>query len=53
MIVSTKGEQIMKNNRPQNILLGEVVIGNVSTYPALPTILCPDCGSKLRRAYNT
>jgi hypothetical protein len=41
------------NNRPQNILFGEDVIGNVSAYPALPTILCPDCGSKVHRVYNT
>jgi len=38
---------------PQNILWGEDVIGNVSAYPALPTTLCPGCGSKLYRVYNT
>lgn len=38
---------------PQNILWGEDVIGNVSAYPALPDILCPRCGSKLYRVYNT
>jgi hypothetical protein len=43
----------MMNNRPQNVLFGEDVIGNVSAYPALPNVLCPDCGSKLHRVYNT
>jgi hypothetical protein len=37
----------------QNILWGEDVIGNVSAYPALPTILCPGCRSELYRVYNT
>lgn len=38
---------------PQNILWGEDVIGSVSAYPALPNTLCPSCGSKLYRVYNT
>jgi uncharacterized protein (DUF983 family) len=38
---------------PQDILWGEDVIGNVSAYPAFPTTLCPGCGSKLYRVYNT
>ncbi len=37
----------------QSILWGDDVIGNVSAYPALPTALCPGCGSKLYRVYNT
>ena len=41
------------NKLPQNILWGEDVIGNVSAYPALPNTLCPRCGSKLYRVYNT
>jgi hypothetical protein len=48
-----KGEQVIMNNRPQNILFGEDVIGNVSAYPALPTVFCHACGSKLYRVYNT
>lgn len=43
----------MMSKLPQNILWGEDVIGNVSAYPALPTALCPGCGSKLYRVYNT
>jgi hypothetical protein len=43
----------MMSKLPQNILWGEDVIGNVSAYPALPTALCPRCGSKLYRVYNT
>ena len=43
----------MMSRLPQNILWGEDVIGNVSAYPALPTALCPGCGSKLYRVYNT
>ncbi len=43
----------MTNNQPKNILWGEDVIGNVSAYPALPTVLCSRCGSKLFRVYNT
>jgi hypothetical protein len=41
------------NNRPQNILFVDDVIGNVSAYPALLTILCQSCGSRLYRVYNT
>ena len=41
------------NKRPSNILWGENVIGNVSVYPALPTVVCHRCGSKLYRVYNT
>jgi hypothetical protein len=41
------------NKLPQNVLWGEDVIGNVSAYPALPNALCPRCGSKLYRVYNT
>ena len=43
----------MMSRLPQNILWGEDVIGNVSAYPALPTTLCPGCGSMLYRVYNT
>lgn len=43
----------MMSNLAQSILWGEDVIGNVSAYPALPTALCPGCGSKLYRVYNT
>jgi hypothetical protein len=43
----------MMSKLPQNILWGEDVIGNVSAYPALPTALCPGCGSQLYRVYNT
>ena len=43
----------MMSKLPQNILWGEDVIGNVSAYPALPTILCPGCRSELYRVYNT
>lgn len=43
----------MMTRLPQYILWGEDVIGNVSAYPALPTTLCPGCGSKLYRVYNT
>ena len=43
----------MMSKLPQDILWGEDVIGNVSAYPALPTALCPGCGSKLYRVYNT
>ena len=41
------------NKRPSSILWGENVIGNVSVYPALPTVVCHRCGSKLYRVYNT
>jgi hypothetical protein len=41
------------SGRPKNILWGEDVIGNVSAYPALPTVQCSRCGSKLYRVYNT
>ena len=41
------------NNRPKEILWGDDVIANVSGYPALPTVLCYRCGSKLHRVYNT
>lgn len=41
------------NGKPKNILWGEDVIGNVSAYPALPTVHCFRCGSKLYRVYNT
>lgn len=41
------------NKKPSNILWGENVIGNVSVYPALPTVVCHRCGSKLYRVYNT
>lgn len=41
------------NIRPKDILLGKDMIGNVSTYAALPTTLCPNCGSKLHRVYNS
>ena len=40
-------------DRPKNILWGEDVIGNVSAYPAIPTVLCYRCGAKLHRVYNT
>ena len=43
----------MMSRLPQNILWGEDVIGNVSAYPALPSTLCPGCGSQLYRVYNT
>jgi hypothetical protein len=43
----------MINNKLTNVLWGEDVIGNVSAYPALPTVLCYRCGSKLHRVYNT
>ena len=43
----------MMSRLAQDILWGEDVIGNVSAYPALPTALCPGCGSKLYRVYNT
>ncbi|HSJ86903.1 MAG TPA: hypothetical protein VK909_06805 [Anaerolineales bacterium] len=43
----------MMSRLPQYILWGEDVIGNVSAYSALPTALCPGCGSKLYRVYNT
>lgn len=43
----------MMSRLPQNILWGEDVISNVSAYPALPTALCPGCGSILYRVYNT
>jgi hypothetical protein len=43
----------MINTKPINILWGEDVIGNVSAYPALPSVLCHRCGSKLYRVYNT
>lgn len=43
----------MMSRLAQDILWGEDVIGNVSAYPALPTTLCPGCGSKLFRVYNT
>jgi hypothetical protein len=41
------------NKRPTTVLWGEDVIGNVSAYPALPTVVCHRCGSKLHRVYNT
>ena len=41
------------NKRPTTVLWGEDVIGNVSAYPALPTVFCHRCGSKLHRVYNT
>ena len=41
------------NKRPTTVLWGENVIGNVSVYPALPTVVCHRCGSKLHRVYNT
>jgi hypothetical protein len=41
------------NSRPKNILWGTDVIGNVSAYPALPSVECHRCGSKLHRVYNT
>lgn len=43
----------MMSRLAEDILWGEDVIGNVSAYPALPTALCPGCGSKLYRVYNT
>ena len=43
----------MMSNRLTNVLWGEDVIGNVSAYTALPTVLCSRCGSKLHRVYNT
>ena len=43
----------MMSRLAQDILSGEDVIGNVSAYTALPTTLCPGCGSKLYRVYNT
>lgn len=43
----------MINTKPKNILWGEDVIGNVSAYSALPSVLCYRCGSKLHRVYNT
>lgn len=41
------------SNSPKNVVWGEDVIGNVSHYPAIPTVLCSRCGSKLYRVYNT
>lgn len=41
------------NGRTKTILWGEDVLGNASAYPALPTVLCYRCGSKLYRVYNT
>ena len=41
------------NKRPQYILFGEDVLGNVSAYPAYPIVHCDGCGSELYRLYNT
>jgi hypothetical protein len=41
------------NNQPKVALLGDKIIGNVSSYAALPSVKCPSCGSKLHRVYNT
>jgi hypothetical protein len=40
------------NKRPEYIVWGEDVIGNISAYPALPKTLCHNCGSQLYRVYN-
>jgi hypothetical protein len=41
------------NKRPEYILWGDDVIGNISAYPALPKTPCHSCGSQLYRVYNT
>jgi hypothetical protein len=39
--------------QPKIALVGDEVIGQVSSYAALPAVACPSCGSKLHRVFNT
>lgn len=41
------------NNQSKIAVLGDEVIGQVSSYAALPSVQCPSCGSKLHRVFNT
>lgn len=33
--------------------IGDEIIGQVSSYAALPAVKCPTCGNKLHRIFNT
>ncbi len=35
------------------ILVDDVFIGNASTFSTMPSVLCPNCGARLHRVYNT
>ncbi len=37
----------------RRVYINNQLIGSVSDYSALPATLCPSCGSKLHRVYNT
>ena len=37
----------------QNIYLNDTLIGSMSAYTALPSVMCPSCGNKLHRLFNT
>lgn len=37
----------------RSAVLNDEIIGQVSAYAALPAVLCPSCGAKLYRVFNT
>lgn len=37
----------------RSAVLNDEIIGQVSAYAALPAVLCPNCGAKLYRVFNT
>ena len=37
----------------RSAVLNDEIIGQVSAYAALPAVLCPSCGAKLYRLFNT